>query len=149
MVKNPPASTGDAGDPSSIPGSGRSPEGGNDNPLQYSCLTSMDREAWQTGVHEVTQSQTHMLDVRPYRRPEMQGCGVLLRSLVSLSVITPSSNKADTKVYKVAAPVGGNEDAELELHIATHLCIHVFSKHPNPLYRSIYFYKSGICFAIL
>ena len=75
----------------------------------------MDREAWQTGVHEVTQSQTHMLDVRPYWRPEMQGCGVLLRSLVSLSVITPSSNKADTKVYKVAAPVGGNEDAELEL----------------------------------
>ena len=27
-----------AGDPSSIPGSGRSPGGGRDNPLQYSCL---------------------------------------------------------------------------------------------------------------
>ena len=27
-----------AGDPSSIPGSGRSPGGGHDNPLQYSCL---------------------------------------------------------------------------------------------------------------
>ena len=144
MVKNPPASTGDAGHPSSITGSGGSPEGGNDNPLQYSCLNSMDREAWQTGVHEVTH-----LDVRPHQRPEMQGCGVLLRSLVSLSVITPSSNKADREVYKAAAPVGGNEDAELELHIATHLCIHVFSKHPNPQYRSIYFYKSGICFAIL
>ena len=35
MVKNLPAS---AGDMSSIPGSGRSPEEGNGNPLQYSCL---------------------------------------------------------------------------------------------------------------
>ena len=43
MVKNPPANTGDAG---SIPGSGRSLEGGNDNPLQYSYLENpMDRGA--------------------------------------------------------------------------------------------------------
>ena len=34
VVKNLPASAGDAG---SIPGSGRSPGGGNGNPLQYSC----------------------------------------------------------------------------------------------------------------
>ena len=33
-----------AGDPGSIPGSGRSPGEGNGNPLQYSCLESpMDR----------------------------------------------------------------------------------------------------------
>ena len=32
----------------SIPGLGRSPGGGNDNPLQYSCLEDpMDRGAWQ------------------------------------------------------------------------------------------------------
>ena len=32
-----------AGDPGSVPGSGRSPGEGNDNPLQYSCLeNSMD-----------------------------------------------------------------------------------------------------------
>ena len=44
MVKDPPANTGDAG---SIPGSGRSLEEGNGNPLQYSCLGYlMDREAW-------------------------------------------------------------------------------------------------------
>ena len=44
VVKNPPAN---AGDPSSIPGSGRSPEVGNGNPLQYSCLgNSVDRGAW-------------------------------------------------------------------------------------------------------
>ena len=37
VVKNPPANTGHAGDTDSIPGSGRSPRGGNGNPLQYSC----------------------------------------------------------------------------------------------------------------
>ena len=48
MVKNPPANTGDA---SSVPGSGRSPGGGNGNPLQYSCLeNSMDRGAWRATV---------------------------------------------------------------------------------------------------
>ena len=37
-----------AGDPGSIPGSGRSPGEGNVNPLQYSCLENpMDRGAWQ------------------------------------------------------------------------------------------------------
>ena len=36
-----------AGDPGSIPGSGRSPEEGNGNPLQYSCLENrMDGGAW-------------------------------------------------------------------------------------------------------
>ena len=36
-----------AGDPGSIPGSGRSPGEGNGNPLQYSCLeNSMDGGAW-------------------------------------------------------------------------------------------------------
>ena len=36
-----------AGDPGSIPGSGRSPGEGNDNPLQYPCLENpMDRGAW-------------------------------------------------------------------------------------------------------
>ena len=42
-VKNLPANAGDRG---LIPGSGRSPGEGNDNPLQYSCLgTPMDRGA--------------------------------------------------------------------------------------------------------
>ena len=38
MVKNLPASAGDMRDADSIPGSRRSPGGGHDNPLQYSCL---------------------------------------------------------------------------------------------------------------
>ena len=41
------ASACSAGDPGSIPGSGRSPGEGNGNPLQYSCLENpMDRGAW-------------------------------------------------------------------------------------------------------
>ena len=55
-VKNLPANAGDAG---SIPGSGKSPGEGNDNPLQYSCLgNSMDRGAWWATVHGVAKSQT-------------------------------------------------------------------------------------------
>ena len=47
-----------AGNPSLIPGSGRSPERRNGNPLQYSCLkNSMDRGAWWVTVHGVAKSQ--------------------------------------------------------------------------------------------
>ena len=59
VVKNLPASAGDARDMGSIPGSGRSPGVGNDNPLQYSCLeNSIDRGAWWVTVHAVANSQT-------------------------------------------------------------------------------------------
>ena len=44
-------SAGNAGDPGSIPWSGRSPGEKNGNPLQYSCLGNpMDRGAWQATV---------------------------------------------------------------------------------------------------
>ena len=47
VVKNPPANAEDIREVSSIPGLGRSPEGGHDNPLQYSCLENpMDKGAW-------------------------------------------------------------------------------------------------------
>ena len=63
VVKNPPASAGNTGDASSIPGSGRSPGGGNGNPLQYSFLENpMDRGAWQATVHGITKSQTWLGD---------------------------------------------------------------------------------------
>ena len=43
--KEPTCNIGDLGGTGSIPGSGRSPEGGNANPFQYSCLeNSIDRE---------------------------------------------------------------------------------------------------------
>ena len=43
----------------SISGLGKTPEGGNDSPLQYSCLeNSMDRGAKQAIVHRVSKSWT-------------------------------------------------------------------------------------------
>ena len=52
-----------AGDPSSIPGLGRSPGEGNGNPLQFSCLeNSMDGGAWQATAHGVTKSRTRLSD---------------------------------------------------------------------------------------
>ena len=51
------------GDPGSMPGLGRSPGGGNGNPLQYSCLeNAMNRGAWQATVHAVAKSQTQLSD---------------------------------------------------------------------------------------
>ena len=59
VVKNPPANAGDIRDINSISGSGRSPGGGNGNPLQYSCLENfMDRAAWWATVHGVAKNRT-------------------------------------------------------------------------------------------
>ena len=59
MVKNLPASAGDAKDAGSIPELGISSGVGNENPLHYSCLeNSRDRAAWQATVHGVIKSQT-------------------------------------------------------------------------------------------
>ena len=55
-VKNLPANARDVG---LIPGSGRSPEGGNGNLLQYSCLENpMDRGVWWATVRGVAESLT-------------------------------------------------------------------------------------------
>ena len=60
VVKNPPAN---AGDVSSIPGSGRFPGEGNGNPLQYPFLENpMDRGDWQAMVHGVANSWTQPSD---------------------------------------------------------------------------------------
>ena len=59
VIKNPPVHAGDAGDLDSISGLGRSPGGGNGNPLQYSCLKiPMNRGAWRATVHRVAKSGT-------------------------------------------------------------------------------------------
>ena len=64
VVKNPSTNAGDTGDVHSIPGSGRSPGGGNGNPVQYSCLENpRDRGVWRATVHGVkaldTTEHTH------------------------------------------------------------------------------------------
>ena len=57
VLKNLPANAGDAPDASLISGPGKSPGGGNDNPLQYTCLeNSINRGAWQATVHGVAKN---------------------------------------------------------------------------------------------
>ena len=56
-------SASNAGDPGSVPGSGRSPGGGNGNPLHYSHLEiSMDKGPWRATVHGASKSQTRLSD---------------------------------------------------------------------------------------
>ena len=55
-----PGNTGDVG---SIPGLGRSPKEGNDNPHQYSCLGNpMDRGAWWAAVHVIKKESNATFD---------------------------------------------------------------------------------------
>ena len=71
MVKNLPACAGDTGDLGSIPGSGRSPGGAQNNPFQYSCLENpMERGIGWATVHgiakesdmtEATEHAEHLL----------------------------------------------------------------------------------------
>ena len=61
VLKNPLVNAGDARDPSSTPGTGRSSGVGNGNPLQYHYLgNSMDRGAWWSTVHGVAKSQIQL-----------------------------------------------------------------------------------------
>ena len=98
VVKNPPANAGDA---DSIPGLGRSPGGGNGNPLQYSCLENPTaRGTWQATVHGVAKSctwlnnwalthahlQTRWSQWRPSGEPELQ--------------FAPSSNKETLHLHQ-------------------------------------------------
>ena len=55
MAKESTCNGGDIADAHSVPGLGRSPGGGNGNPLQYSCLEiSINRVAYRATVHGVT-----------------------------------------------------------------------------------------------
>ena len=57
MLKNLPANAEDLRETGLIPESGRFPERGNGNPLQYSCLENpLDRGAWQAIVHGIAES---------------------------------------------------------------------------------------------
>ena len=63
VVKNPPANAGDTGDVGSIPGSQKSSEVGNGNPLKYFCLENpMGRGAWRATVHGTTKIRTQLSD---------------------------------------------------------------------------------------
>ena len=60
MVKNLPDNARDARDAGSIPGSGKSPRGGNDTLLQSSCLGNLlGKGTWQATVYGVAKSGHH------------------------------------------------------------------------------------------
>ena len=61
VVKNLPAN---ARDVDLIPGSGRSPGGGNGNPLLYSCLENpMDRGGWLAAVDRIIKSESQLKEL--------------------------------------------------------------------------------------
>ena len=61
VIKNLPASAGDAGDMGSTPESGRSPGGRNGDPFQYSCLENpVDRGTLWTTVHGIAKHRTQL-----------------------------------------------------------------------------------------
>ena len=64
VAKNLPANAGDTRDVGSIPGLARSSGGGNDNPLQYSCLEN-PRGAWQVTVHGVARVRHDLVTIPP------------------------------------------------------------------------------------
>ena len=67
-VVNPPGRAGDAG---LLPDPGRSPEGGNGNALQYSCLENpTDGGAWRATVHGVPKSPTRLSNWTTAANPE-------------------------------------------------------------------------------
>ena len=63
VVKNMPANAEDVRDAGSVPGSGRSPGGGHENPFQHSCLENpMDGGAWWAPVYGAAKSWTQLSD---------------------------------------------------------------------------------------
>ena len=86
VVKNPPANAGDAG---SVPGSGRSPEGGNGYPLQYSCLENpMDRGAWRAIVHGVT-TELDMIEQLSNNKQSVNVSDVWMNQLLNGQEVIP------------------------------------------------------------
>ena len=82
VVKNPPANAGLTGGVGSSPWLGRSPGGGNGNPLQYSCLgNSMDRGSWRATVHGVAKSQTQLSEWTFRQTTDHQLCSEVTRML--------------------------------------------------------------------
>ena len=70
---DPSASAGDTG---LIPGLGRTPGAGNDNPLKHSCLeSSMDRGAWWAIIHGVTKQLDMTEQLSMHANSKKRGLG--------------------------------------------------------------------------
>ena len=97
MVKSLPANAQDTG---LSPGSGRSPGGGNGNPLQYSCLRNpLDRGNWQATVHGVAKSQTGLSN---------RACTINIMCLNHPETIPPHPQSVEK--LSSANPVSGAEN---------------------------------------
>ena len=73
MGKESTCNAGDAGDVGWISRLGRSPRGGNSNPLQYSCLeNSMDIGAWWAIVHRISESYAQLKRLSTYTHSKFQ-----------------------------------------------------------------------------
>ena len=110
LVNNPPTNAGDLRDAGSIPGSGRSPGGGNGHPLQYSCLENpMDRGACWATVHRVAKSQTQLKRLSTHT-------GILYHTLnlksdsktytIWLLLISPSPLQSPFLLFSLLHPLG-------------------------------------------
>ena len=92
VVKNLPAN---AGDESSLPGSGRSTGGGNGNPLLYSCLeNSMDRGVWWATVHGAAKSQRWLKWLSMYIYTHIY---IYIHTIIAFKI--KSYSKLDTKFF--------------------------------------------------
>ena len=100
VVKNLPAKAGDLRDVGLIPGSERSPRGGNGHPLQYSCLENpMDRGAWLGTVLMVTKSQTRLTVQVQHSINHLVGSDSLQRHGLVVAHQTPLSIKFSRQEY--------------------------------------------------
>ena len=121
VVKNLPANAGDMG---SIPGLGRSPEGGTGNPLQYSCQENpMDRGTWWATVLGVVKSWTWLSSWAHQRVPIWQSRKILSSPLLtSIPKITSTEqpvmkktgtyqNRSSTTKNIKNEPKGGRENS--------------------------------------
>ena len=83
VVKNLPANATDAGDPGLILEWGRSPGGGNGNPLQRSCKENpMNRGTWWATVHSALQSQA-WLNTHAYTPAQPQSAKIWLPNSIT------------------------------------------------------------------
>ena len=113
VVKNPPAKEGHARGGDSIPGSGRSPGGGNGNPLQYSCLENpMDREP--VGRSPSIRKESDMIEyisTHPYLRIYLT---VHMRSL---------NNEHSSKFSQIPTTARVYTKSKHNLAVITDICI--------------------------
>ena len=64
----------------SVPWLGRSPGGGNGNPLQFSCLENpVDRGAWQATNHGVAKSWTRLKRLNTHSKCTYLRCVLIYR----------------------------------------------------------------------